>query len=156
MRKLNRNYWRFGWVLLTNSALSLLLLTGPIRTHQDRQLLYQSMHASPPAYSYWRELVATPWVPVVVIVLLAGIVAELRRTILSPILNLAPYVVWLVVALWERAKVAGEATPQDLFLGEVLLIIPLAVVVAIDLAFYVVALRRIQAQGGDLQLPSRV
>jgi hypothetical protein len=99
---------------------------------------------------------ATPWVPVVVIVLLAGIVAELRRTILSPILNLAPYVVWLIVALWERAKVAGEATPQDLFLGKVLLIIPLAVVIAIDLAFYVVAFRRMHTHGDNMELPSRV
>jgi|SRR6516225_8488649 len=156
MRQLNRSYWRLGWILLTNSALSLLLLTGPIRTHQDQQLLYESMHTSPPAYSYWRELAATPWVPVVVIVLLAGIVAELRRTILSPILNLAPYVVWLIVALWERAKVNGEATPQDLFLGKVLLIIPLAVVIAIDLVFYLVALRRMQADGDEMELPSRV
>jgi hypothetical protein len=156
MKQLNRSYWRLGWILLTNSALSLLLLTGPIRAHQDQQLLYESMHTSPPAYSYWRELTATPWVPVVVIVLLAGIVAELGRTILSPIVNLAPYVVWLIVALWERAKVAGEATPQDLFLGKVLLIIPLAVVIAIDLVFYLVALRRMQADGDEMKLPSRV
>jgi hypothetical protein len=146
MRQMNSNYWRLGWVLLTNGALSFLLLTWPIRTHHDQQMLYESMHTTPPPFSYWKELLATPWVPVVALVLLVGIVAEVRRTVFSPILNLAPYAVWLVVALWERARVAGEATPQELFLGKALLIIPLAVIIAIDLIFYLVALRRGQAQ----------
>jgi hypothetical protein len=36
MRRLNRNYWRLGWVLLTNGAVSLLLLIGPIiRTYHE-------------------------------------------------------------------------------------------------------------------------
>jgi hypothetical protein len=158
MRRLNRNYWRLGWVFLTNGALTLLLLTAPIRVHHDQQLLSEAMRTTPPASSassYWKELLATPWVPVVALVLLVGIAAEVRRTVLSPIVNLAPYVVWLIVALWERARVAGEATPQELFLGKVLLIIPLVVVIAINLTFYVVAFRRRQAEGGNLGLPSR-
>lgn len=156
MRRLNINYWRLGWILLTNCALALLLLTGPIRTHHDQQMLYESMHTVPPAFSYWKELFATPWVPVVALVLLVGIVAEVRRTVLSPVLNLSPYVVWLIVALLERARVAGAATPQELFLGKVLLIIPLAVVIVVDLIFYAVGLRRGQAQDGNVGLPSRV
>src|SRR5271165_1031894 len=115
MRRLNSNYWRLGWILLTNGALSLLLLTAPIRTHHDQQLLHESMHTTPPPFSYWKELLADPWVPVVVLVLLVGMVAEVRRTILSVILNLAPYIVWLMVALWERARAAGEATAQELY-----------------------------------------
>lgn len=156
MKPLNRNYWRLGWVFLTNGALTLLLLTAPIRAHHDEQLLGEAMRTAPPAFSYWKELLATPWVPVVALVLLVGIAAEVRRTVLSPIVNLGPYVVWLIVALWERARVAGEATPQELFLGKVLLIIPLVVVITIDLAFYVVAFRRRQAEGGNLGLPGRV
>jgi len=155
MKPLNRNYWRLGWVFLTNGALTLLLLTAPIRAHHDKQLLSEAMRTAPRAYSYWKELLATPWVPVVALVLLVGIAAEVRRTVLSPIVNLAPYVTWLIVALWERARVAGEATPQELFLGKVLLIIPLVVIIAIDLIFYVVAFRRRQAEGGNLDLPSR-
>ena len=156
MRRLRRSYWRLGWVLLTNGALILLLLSGPIRAHHDQQLIYESMRTTPPPFSYWEELFATPWVPAIALVLLVAIVAEMSRTVFSPILNLSPYVVWLILALWERARVAGEATPQELYLGKVLLIIPLAVVIAIDLIFYVVAFRRRQAEGGDVGLPSRV
>ena len=35
MRRLNRNYWRLGWVVLTNGAVSLLLLIDPIRTYHE-------------------------------------------------------------------------------------------------------------------------
>jgi hypothetical protein len=44
--------------------------------------------------------------------------------------------------------VAGEATPQDLFLGKVILIFPLAAVIGIDLAFYIVAFPRERIKGG--------
>jgi hypothetical protein len=147
MRRLNRNYWRLGWVLLTNGAVILLLLSGPIRAHHDQQLLYQAMRAAPPPFSYLHEFFSNPWGPVLVVTLVAGIAAELRRTILSALVNLSPYVVWLIVALWERAKVAGEATPYELYLGKVLLIFPLAIVVAIDLIFYAAAFRLRQTQG---------
>ena len=73
--------------------------------------------------------------PILAIVLLVGIVAEARRSVLSPVVNLAPYVVWLIVALWERANVAAEAAPQELYFGKVLLVLPLAVVIAVDLIF---------------------
>jgi len=95
-------------------------------------------------------------VPVVAFVLLVGIAAEVRRTALSPIFNLSPYVVWLVLALWERARVAGEASSYELYLAKVLLILPLTVVIVIDLVFYALAFRRKQAEGDDLGLPSRV
>jgi hypothetical protein len=156
MKRLNRNYWRLAWVLLTNGALILLLLSGPLRVHHDQQLLNEAMRTKPPAFSYWAELFATPWVPVVVLVLLVGIAAELRRTPLSPIINLSPYVAWLAAAFWERARVAGEATSYDLYLGKVLLIIPLVVVIGVDAVFYALAFRRSQAEGGDLGVPSRV
>ena len=153
MRRLNRNYWRFGWVLLTNGALSLLLLAGPIREYRNQELLHQAMRTTPPVFSYWKELFAAPWVPLVVLVLLIGILAETRRTVLSPIVNLAPYVLWLITALWERAKVAAEATPYELFLGKVLLIFPLTVVIAVDIIFYIAAFRGGRAEGRDVGLP---
>jgi hypothetical protein len=152
MKQLSRNYWRLGWLLLTNGAVILLFLCGPIRAHHDQKLLYQVMRTTPPPFSYVHEFFSDPWGPILVVTLLAGIVAELRRTVLSPIVNLSPYVVWLVVALWERAKVAGEATPYELFLGKVLLIIPLTVVIAVDLIFYVVAFRRKRAEDGGVGL----
>jgi hypothetical protein len=155
MRRLNRNYWRLGWVLLINGAVILLLLSAPIRVYHDQQLIFGSMGSNPPPFSYWKELFASPWMPVVALVLLVGIVAEVRRTILSPIVNLTPYVIWLIVALWERAQVAGEATSQDLFLGKVLFIFPLTVIIAIDLIFYIAAFRRRKAEGSDLGSPSR-
>jgi len=149
MKPLNKNYWRLGWVFLTNGALSLLLLTGPVRVYYDHRILYETMGTVPPPLSYWKELLATPWVPVVVLVLLIGIVAELRRSVLSPIFTLVPYITWLIVALCERARVAAEASPQDLFLGKVLLIIPLAVIIAVDLIFYVTAIRRTQQKAAN-------
>jgi hypothetical protein len=123
---LDRDYWRLGWVLLTNCVLAVLLLTGPIRIHHDRQLLYQAIRTTPPPFSYWKEFFTTAWAPLMTLILFIGIVAEVLRSTLSPVLNLAPYVVWLAAALWERARVAGEGTSQELFLGKVLLIIPLA------------------------------
>lgn len=147
MKPLNRNYWRLGWVLVTNGSLILLLLTGPVRTHHEQQLIYESMRTTPPPFSYLKELFSSPWMPVMAFVLLVGIVAEVRRTVASPIFNIGPYLGWLVVALWERARVAGEATSQELFLGKVFLILPLAVVIAVDLLFYVVAYRRSRGSG---------
>lgn len=84
--------------------------------------------------------------------LLAGIVAEAYGTILSPIVNLGPYVVWLIMFLTEAVQVARGATTSEVSLGVimVLIVIPLAVVVAIDLIFYIVAFRRRQAEGGDV------
>ena len=117
--------------------------------HSDQRMLYETMGTAPPSFSYWKELLATPWVPVVVLVLLIGIVAELRRSVLSPILTLLPYIAWLIVALFERERVAAEASPQDLFLGKVLLIIPLAVIIAVDLIFYVAAIRRAQPKAAN-------
>ena len=155
MKRLNRNYWRLGWVLLTNGAVILLLLIGSIRAYHDQQLLNRIMSTSPPAFSYWNELFAAPWVPLVLVVLLVGMLAEVRRTVLSPIFNLAPYVVWLIVALLERARIVDDAT-HELFLGRVLLIFPLAAVIAVDVIFYVAAFRRTQPEDGDVGVPSHI
>jgi hypothetical protein len=158
MTRLNRNYWRLIWVLLTNGVVIFLFLSGPIRAHHEQQLLYQVMRTAAPPFSYIHEFFSDPWRPIIVATLLVGIVAEVRGTILSPIVNLGPYVVWLVMFLWEAVKVAGGATPSEVSPGVivVLIVIPLAVVIAVDLIFYVVAFRRRQAEGGDPGLPSRV
>lgn len=131
MRRLNRNYWRLGWVLLANSAVVAFQLTAPIRAHHGQQLLYQALRMATPPFSYWKELFSDPWVPVLAAILLAGIVAELRRNLLSPILNLAPFTMWLVLAFRDPA-----------YSKQLLLILPLAVVIATYLAFYIAAFRR--------------
>lgn len=148
MKRLEKNYWRLGWVLVTNASLIFLLLIGPIRTHYQQQLIYENMRTTAPPFSYLKELFASPWVPVMILVLLVGIIAEMRRAVVSSIFNVGPYLVWLLVALWERARVAGEATAQELFLGKVFLIFPLSVIIAVDLVFYVIAFRRRQGEGG--------
>jgi len=142
MNRLNRNYWRLGWILFTNTALVVLLLIAPIRARHDRELLYQAVRMAPPPFSYLHEFLDDPWGLVVVLTLLAGILAEMRRWIVSSILNLGPYVVWLLFALWARARVEENTPPYELFLGMVLFIIPLTTVVAVNLAFYAVALIR--------------
>jgi hypothetical protein len=141
MRKLNRNYFRLGWVLLTNGLVILLFLSGPIRAHHQQQLLYQVMRTPAPPFSYAHEFFADLWGPLLVLTLLGGILAEVLRTVLSPIINLTPYVVWLIVGLWEQTRVAGQATPYEISLGKMFLTI-LAVIIAIDVLIYVIALRR--------------
>lgn len=155
MRRLNRNYWRLAWLLLTNGVVIFLFLSGPIRAHHEQQLLHQVMRTPPPPFSYVREFFADPWGPLLVLTLLGGILAEVRPTVLSPIFNLGAYVVWFIVALREQAKATGEATPYELSLGKVFLIV-LAVVIVVNLIFYAFAFRRRQAERGDLGLPSRV
>jgi hypothetical protein len=145
MRRLNRNYWRLGWVVVVNSAVVVLELTGPVRAYHDQQLLHEAMRTAPPVFSYWKELFGDPWVLVLGVMLLAGIVAEVRRNALSPIFNVAPFAFWLVVALRD-----------SFYSKQLLLIFPLAVVIVVDLVFYALAFRRRQAEGGDLRLPSRV
>lgn len=139
MRRLNRNYWRLGWVVLLNSAVVVLQLTGPVRAYHDQQLLHQAMRTAPPVFSYWKELFSDPWVPVLGVVLLAGIVAEVRRNALSPIPNVAPFAFWLVLAL------------RDTFYSkQLLLVFPLAIVIVIDLLFYALAFRQGRTEGSDL------
>jgi hypothetical protein len=103
------------------------------------------MRTAPPIFSYWKELFSDPWVPVLAVILLAGIVTEVCRNALSPIFNVAPFAFWLVLAF------------RDSFYSKQLLILfPLAVVIAVDLVFYALAFRRRQAEGSDTGLPSRV
>ncbi len=140
MKRLNRNRWRLGWVLLTNGVVILLFLSGPLRVHHERQMLSQVMRTPAPPFSYAHEFFSNFWGPFLVFTLLAGILAELWRTPLSPILNLGPYVVWFIDGLWERIRVAGEATAFELSLGKLFLII-LGVVIGVDLVFYAIAFR---------------
>jgi hypothetical protein len=135
-------------VLLTNGLVTFALLSAPIRVHHDQQLLYETMRSAPPPFSYWKELIATPWFLIIATALILGGIAEVRRNVVSPIFNVGPYAAWLVVALWQRVKVAAEATAQDLFLGKMLLVLPLVVVVAVDLFLYVTAFRRHQTGAG--------
>ncbi len=156
MRRLNRNYWRLGWVLLTNGAVILALLTAPILVYHNQLLISRSLRFNPPPFSYWTEFLAVPWGLVLLPMLLAGIVAEVRRSVLGPIINLTTFSAWLFLALWERTKISGEATPQELFLGKVLLIFPLIAVIGIDLIFYIAAFRGRQVKDAASNLPSQV
>jgi hypothetical protein len=140
MRKLNRNYLRLGWILLTNGSLVFLFLSGPIRIHHQEELLHQVMRTPSPPFSYVREFFSDPWAPLLVLALLGGILAEVLRNFLSPVMNLGPYVVWFIVGLREQMRVAGEVTTYETSLGKMFLAI-LAVVIAIDAFFYVIALK---------------
>ena len=154
MKRLNRDYWRLAWVLLTNGIVIFFFVSGPVKAHHDQQLLYQVMRTSPPPFSYLHEFFSGFWGPFLVFTLLGGILAEVWRSVLSPVFNLGPFVAWFIGGLWERTKVANEATPYELFLGKIFLVV-LAVVIAVDLLFYVIAFRRRQTEGGDLGTTSR-
>jgi hypothetical protein len=144
VKKLGRNYWRLGWILLTNGTICLLLLSTPLRLRHNQLMLYSVMRTTPPAFSYSKELFTDPWAAVAASILLVGIVAEVRRTILGPIVNLGFYVVYLGLTLFEQLNAAYHGTPQDVTLGFVLivLVVPLLVIIAVDLALYIPALRR--------------
>jgi hypothetical protein len=145
MTRLNSNYWRLGWVLLINGGVVASQLTAPIRSRHDQEVLYQAMRVAPPAFSYWNALFSDPWVPVLAVILLAGVVAEVRRNAFSPILNLAPLAFWLVLVLRD-----------PFYSKQLLLILPLAAVIVVDLFFYALAFRRKQREGGDASFPSHV
>lgn len=130
MRRLNKNYWRLGWVLTVNIAVLVLQLTGPIRAYHDQQVISESLRTPPPSFSYWKGLVMDPWVPVLALILLTGIVTEIRRNVLSPILNLAPFVMWMILALRD-----------PFYSRQGLIIFPLVTIIAIDLIFYSFAFR---------------
>lgn len=142
MNRLPRSYWRLAWVLLTNALVMFLLLTGPFRVHHDQQALQRLLQSPPEPFSYWGQLFSAPWLPLMVLVLLFGIVSEIRRSALSPIFNLGPYLVWLAVALWERARLAGQASPYELYVGKMLLMLPLTILIIVGLIFYAFAFRR--------------
>jgi hypothetical protein len=151
VRKLNRSYWRLGWIVLTNLAVICLFLGGMVHQRHDELLLYQAMRTTPPAFSYVHEFFSDRWRPVIVITLLVGILAEVRRTILSPILNLGLYIVWFIVFSWDAIEVATGATPSEVSASLILVltVIPLAVVIGIDLFFYIPALRQLRPQRSD-------
>jgi hypothetical protein len=106
------------------------------------------MRTAPPTFSYFREFFSDPWRPTIVTILALGIVADFFRSILSPIFNLGIYLVWLVMFLWEEAKVVRGAAPSEVSPGLiiVLFIIPLVAVIGVNLGFYAHVLRRADAQ----------
>jgi hypothetical protein len=151
MRKLNRSYWRLGWISLTNVAVICLFLGGLVHQRHDELLLYRAMRTTPPAFSYVHEFFSDLWRPVIVITLLVGILAEVRRTVLGPILNLGLYIVWFIVFSWNAVEVATGATPSEVTPSVimVLTVIPLAVVIGVDLFFYIPAVRQLRPQRTD-------
>jgi len=146
MRRLSRNYWRLAWVLFTNSLVILLFLSAPIRAPE--KLLYEALGQTAPRFWYIREFFSDPWRPIIVATLLVGIVAEARRAILSPILNLSPYVAWLIMFLWVEAGIVSDPASSEVSSGVILVlaILPLTVVIVVDLVFYILAFRRRQAE----------
>jgi hypothetical protein len=148
MRKLNKNYLRNGWVLLTNGVVIFLCLSAPIRAHREHLLLYEAMRTAPPPFSYFHELFSDPWSPTIVAILTLGIASEFFRSILSPIINLGIYAVWLMTFLWEEAKVVRGAAPSEVSPGVILVLIitPVVAVLGVNLAFYTHALRRADSQ----------
>lgn len=143
MRRLTKNYWRTGWILLINGAVIALFLTGPIREQRDQQMLDQVVRTISPHLSYAHALFLEPWALGLIAALFVGIVVELRRVALATILNTCPFALWLAVASWDRAKAAGGATPEDLSIST-LFIVVLAVIVVINAAFYLAAFRGIR------------
>jgi hypothetical protein len=119
-------------------------------------MLYQVMRTAAPPFSYIHEFFSDTWRPIIVGVLLAGIVAEFLRSALSSILNVGPYVLWLVISSWQALRVAMGGTPSEVSPGVIvaLVIIPLALVVAVYLTFYVIAFRRWQTAGHEEAFPS--
>lgn len=93
------------------------------------------MRTAPPGFSYFCEFFSDPWRSTIVAILALGIIADFFRSILSPIINLAVYLVWLVTFLWEEAKVVRGTAPSEVSPGFiiVLFIFPLVAVIGVNL-----------------------
>jgi len=86
------------------------------------------------------SVLSDPWMPLLVLALLGGIFAEVRRNVFSPIINLVPSLVWFIVWLREQIRVAGEVKFYEASWEKMFLAI-LAVIIAIDAFFYAIALK---------------
>jgi hypothetical protein len=151
VKRLGRNYWRLGWIVLTNGVLVFPFFMAPLWQRRTELSLHRVGVVLPP-FSYWRQLFASPWwLQVGVLILLVGIVAELRRSIVSPIFNLSPYVAGVVLAVLGQAADLMRGTHREVSPGAVLLfgIAPFALIAAINAAFYVHAFRGIRTEGSD-------
>ena len=140
--KLDKNYWRTGWVLCTNGLLTSLLLIGPIRAHHNQQLLHQVVGTATPVFSYWKELFSDPLTPMTAAVLMAGIILEFRRNLFSPLFNLGPYAAWLISLLKAKIQQGSDA---EVALSLRIFLIPLLMIIVIDSTFYFYALWKLRA-----------
>jgi len=147
MKKLRRSPSRLVWVVATNSAAILLLLLNTIRAFNEHKMLYQAMRTATPPFGYVHEIFSDVWTLAIVGTLAAGIVAESLRSTWSLILNLGPFALCLAISCWQMIGLAKDKTPSDVSpeLVVLLLVIPLAVVVAVSAAFYIVAFRHREA-----------
>jgi hypothetical protein len=51
MRRLNRNYWRLGWVLVVNCIIIFLELAAPIHQYHNEKLMSETLRvAAPPIF----------------------------------------------------------------------------------------------------------
>jgi hypothetical protein len=145
MTRLKRNFWRLAWVLFTNGFVVILFLNGPIRSKHEQQLLYQAMGTPASPFSYLHEFFSDPWRPIIVVTLLVGIVAEASRNVLSAVMNVGVWVVWLFLFLRDAVQVARGQADSEVSASLLMTIcVALAVVVAANVSFYVDAVRRTQ------------
>jgi hypothetical protein len=84
--------------------------------------------------------------------------AELRRAAISAIINVCPYVAWLIAALWTETQTIIEHAPSEISAGAVfvVIILPLSTVVVIDLVFYLVGFRQARPSNSERQMDRRV
>jgi hypothetical protein len=96
MRKLTKNDWRLEWVLLVNGVIILLLVTSPIWEYHKETQIFQALRTAQPPFAFWGAFFKSVWPPIFTALMLVGILAEARRSILSPILNVVPFLAPLI------------------------------------------------------------
>jgi hypothetical protein len=134
MRRLSKNRWRTGWILSLNSAIIVLLFTAPIYEYHNEGQIFHAMGTAQPPFSFWAAIFANVWTPVFLGAMALGILAEMRRSIFSPILNLLPFAALLVWAAadWVRSRGSYEGERS---LG-LLVILPACLVVLVNAISY--------------------
>lgn len=111
MRRLHQNTWRLSWVLFVNTTIIVLLVTALIREYRAQGQIFKALGRPEPSILSWSS-VSSPWTLLLIVMLVLGMLAELRRSILSLLFNLIPFVavlIWWAVDLTQsNGSYAGE------------------------------------------------
>lgn len=134
MKGLTKNVWRTTWIVVVNIAIMLFVFTAQIREYRSEAQISQELRGPHASSSWAATLLGNPWSLALIIVLGLGIFAELRRSKMGLIFNVAPFLGllawWTIDSLQSHGNYAGERS-----LGFVIMVAA-SVVLLVNLILY--------------------